>query len=429
MKSLFKHVVVSILTFEAKVLLHRMNPTIIAVTGSVGKTSTKDAIYAVLKNQIRTRKSQKSFNSDIGVPLTVLGLQNAWNSPLGWFKNLAEGLVIALFARDYPEVLVLETGVDRPGDMKQLTSWLKPDIVVLTRLPQVPVHVEYFSSPEEVAAEKLQLVRALRDDGILIYNHDDEKIIQAVEEVRQTAFGYSRYSPSHFHVTADKVIYDGSEPAGLEFTLTHVDESVKLSVHASLGVQHAYNYAAAVAVGALFNVPLQTAAAALAEATPPPGRMRLIRGRAGTLFIDDTYNASPTAMEQALVTLREVKHVKRKIAVLGDMMELGQYSVREHERIGALVAQSAHVLLTVGVRARKIAEGALENGMDEATIFQYEHIERAAEELSGMLKTGDLVLVKASQSIRGEKLVKELMQDPDQAPELLVRQEAMWLQR
>ena len=177
MKSFFKSIVVSILTFEAHLLLRLAKPKIIAVTGSVGKTSTKDAVYHAIKNTTSARKSEKSYNSDIGVPLSILGLDNAWQNPILWIKNIGNGLLHALFPFHYPKVLVLEMGVDRPGDMKRLTSWIKPDIVVLTRLPDVPVHVEYFSSPEEVVAEKLILVDALATDGVLVYNNDDEKVL------------------------------------------------------------------------------------------------------------------------------------------------------------------------------------------------------------------------------------------------------------
>ena len=122
MKNLFKQCVVAILTFEAKWLLKRKQPKIIAITGSVGKTSTKDAIYTVLKNHVHTRKSEKSFNSDIGVPLTVLGLRNGWNNPFLWIKNIIDGALHVFFAKGYPDVLILETGVDRKGDMQKLTA-------------------------------------------------------------------------------------------------------------------------------------------------------------------------------------------------------------------------------------------------------------------------------------------------------------------
>ncbi len=429
MKHMLKQIVVALLTLEAKVLLRRHKPMIIAVTGSVGKTSTKDAIFAVVKHTYRARKSEKSFNSDLGVPLTILGLQSAWNSPWLWLKNISDGAYRALFSKEYPELLVLEMGVDRPGDMAKLTKWIKPEVVVLTRLPDVPVHVEFFASPEAVVAEKMELVKALRPDGVLVYNNDDERVRELIEGVRQRSVGYSRYSLSDFTASADTVVYEDGVPAGLEFLLTHADTNVRLSVRGSLGVQQAYNYTAAVAVGDLFKVSMSAAAAHLAEYVPPAGRMRIIPGLKETLLLDDTYNSSPVAAERALLTLKELHGHKRKIAVLGDMLELGQFSVEEHEKLGALVPECAGMLVTIGVRSRKIAEGALEHGMSEKNILQYDTVERAANELQTLIRPGDMILVKASQGIRAEKLVLELMAEPDKAPELLVRQDVAWQMR
>ena len=429
MRQLFKRTIASLLAAEARLLLARLKPKVIAITGSVGKTSTKDAIYAVLKGRIHARKSDKSFNSEIGVPLSVLGLQNAWSSPFGWLKNLVDGLIIALTTRDYPAWLVLEIGVDRPGDMARIARWLKPDIVVLTRLPDVPVHVEYFGSPEEVINEKLELVRALTPDGVLVYNHDDERARQAAEDVRQKTISFSRYSLSDFTASADKVIYEDGHPAGVECTLTHAGEAVLLKVAGSLGVQHPYNYAAAAAVGSLLGVPLAEAALALAEHLPPPGRMRLIPGIKDTLLIDDTYNSSPVALERALQSLKEIHGATRKLVVLGDMLELGQFSVLAHLAAGEQVATSADVLITVGVRARGIAKGALNARMDESRIFQYDDAAEAGRELERMLMAGDVVLLKGSQSIRLERIVEEVMAEPERAGELLVRQDPMWKKR
>lgn len=429
MKRLFKTIVTAILRTEARILLSRKRPKIIAITGSVGKTSTKDAIYAVLKHHVRVRKSEKSFNSEIGVPLSVLGLPNAWSNPFGWIRNIFEGAAIALFADAYPEWLVLEVGVDRPGDMAAITSWVKPDIVVLTRLPDMPVHVEYFGSPEEVVKEKLMLVHALKDDGVLVYNNDDERVREVASGMRQKTLGYSRYSLSDFTASADKMIYDNGRAIALECMLTHENEAVVLRVEQSLGVQQAYNYAAAIAVGSVLGVGVADAVAALREHVPPPGRMRLIDGIKETLIIDDTYNASPVAMERSLQTLKEIKGATRKIAVLGDMLELGQFSVRAHLEAGERAAQCADIVLTVGVRARGIARGALTAGMDEACVFQYEDARTAGRELQLLLETGDVVLVKGSQSIRLERVVEEIMAHPEQAPELLVRQDAAWRAR
>ncbi len=426
MKSTLKSITVRILTALASALLQKHRPFIIAITGSVGKTSTKDAIYAAIRHSTPTRKSEKSFNSDIGVPLTVLGLPNGWSNPFLWIKNIIDACFTVLFSKRYPKVLVLETGIDRPGDMTKLTSWVKPDIVVLTRLPSVPVHVEYFGSPEEVVTEKMKLVEALKADGVLVYNNDDTIIQQQLPNVRQRAVGYSRYLAADFNTSGDQIIYTDNKLAGTQFTVTHRDERYTIKLPGVVGTQLVYACGAALAVAAELNVPLAAAAAGLQELSAPRGRMRLIPGIKGTTLIDDTYNSSPIAVEAALQTLREIKYAKRRIAVLGDMLELGKFSSGEHERIGALAAQSADVLLTVGIRSRKIAEGALNHGLKESAIFQYDDAERAGRELQNLLQPGDVVLVKASQGIRAEKIVEEVMADPDQASQLLVRQEKAW---
>lgn len=429
MKNYLKKLIIFILTVEASYLLKRKNPKIIAITGSVGKTSTKDAIYTILKKHYPTRKNEKSFNSEIGVPLTVLGLPNAWNSNWGWFKNIVDGFFIAVFSKEYPEYLIVEAGIDRPGDMTNLTKWLEPDIVVLTRLPDVPVHVEYFSTPEAVATEKMKLVEALKPEGILIFNADDQIIQAQLETVRSKRIGFSRYLDSDFTVREDKVFYNDDEPAGMTFVLENAGRRQEFKINGVLGPQQVYIYAAAVAVAAACGVDLGEQALALGTHTPPPGRMRVFKGIKGTIIIDDTYNSSPAATEQALAALGEIKYRRRKIAVLGDMLELGKFSQAEHERIGELVPKVADVLVTIGVRSRKIAEVALALGLPEQSVLQYEDSLKAGKELQNFIQSGDLVLVKASQSIRAEKTVEEIMLEPEQAVELLVRQDRAWEKR
>ena len=320
-------------------------------------------------------------------------------------------------------------GVDRPRDMKRFVSWIRPDVVVLTRLPDVPVHVEFFTSPDEVIAEKRELVEALKPDGVLVFNNDDEKVREVAEGVRQQGIGYSRYSLSPYTASGDTIIYQDGTPVGIEFRVTHGNSVHTTRTMGSVGVQHAYNTAAACAVGSIFEVDLETATKALWEYTPPPGRMRIIKGLKDTLIIDDSYNSSPVASERSLQTLKELTGVKRKIVVFGDMMELGQYSVAEHERLGALVAESSNWLITLGVRSRKTAEGALEHGMSEKQVRQYDDVLRSAAELQSMMEPGDVILVKGSQSIRAEKLVEEIMAEPQKAEELLVRQDKFWKNR
>ncbi len=426
MKSILKSIVVSTLTFEAKLLIGRTKPKIVAVTGSVGKTGAKDAIYHVLKGKIRCRKSEKSYNSEIGVPLSVLGLENAWSNPWLWLKNIVDGLLIALWPGKYPEVLVLEMGVDRPGDMKRLTSWLRPDVVVLTRLPEVPVHVEYFDSPDSVIAEKLTLVSALKNDGVLVYNLDDEKVRQAAAEIRHTSRSYGRYSEADFKVSGDEVIYEHGQPRGLKFQIASATDTADFSLSGAIGEAHFYNFAAAAAVGDVLGLDIGAAAAALKDFAPPPGRMRLIAGIKETVIIDDTYNSSPIALEKALSTLLEIKGFARKVAILGDMLELGRFSIEAHKKAGQQAAECADMLITVGVRARGLAEGALEAGMSEKHILQYEDTDTARREIQNLIEPGDLILVKGSQGRRMEKIVEEIMQNPNEATSLLVRQSRAW---
>ena len=420
---------VAMLTAEARVLLRRTKPAIIAVTGSVGKTGTKDAIYSVLKDTLHVRKSAKSYNSDIGVPLSVLGIENPGTNIFLWIRALVEGCMIMLVPRDYPDVLVLEVGVDHPGDMAKLTAWIRPDIVVLTRFPDVPVHVENFPTPESVAEEKKQLLYAMKDDGVIVYNNDDERIVQAVAEMRNVSVGFSRYSRSAFVGASETNVYEHGVPVGFEFVLNTQDTSHVVRVRDVLGIGYVYVYTAAIAVASLFEIPVTVAITSLGKHVTAPGRMRILPGVKGVHIIDDTYNASPVAAEEALHTLRGIKNAKRRIAVLGDMLELGQYSIDEHRRIGEVAAESADYLVTIGVRARGIAEGALRAGLDEANIVQYDDARDASRDLEQNLREGDYVLVKGSQGMRLERVVEEIMAEPERAEELLVRQDAFWKTR
>jgi UDP-N-acetylmuramoyl-tripeptide--D-alanyl-D-alanine ligase len=426
MKAFFKRTVTYILTRQAAWLLKRHKPTIIAITGSVGKTTTKDAIYAAIKGSVHARKSEKSFNSDIGVPLTVLGLSNAWSNPFLWTKNIIDGFMTALFSKEYPEVLVLETGIDRPGDMAALTEWLKPDIAVLTRFPSVPVHVEYFSSPEAVVEEKMKLAGALKPDGVLIYNHDDDIIKAQLPNVLQKQIGYSRYLATDVTAADDAIVYEDNLPTGTKFTVKHAGTAATVRIKGTVGTHQVYSGTAALAVATTLGIDLTAAAESLSTLAPPPGRLRIIPGIKATTLIDDTYNSSPIATEQALQTLNELKYAKRKIAIIGDMLELGRFSTEEHEKVGRRAAVVADVLITVGVRARNVAEAALQAGMPEDRIMQYESVRRAGRELQNFMQPGDYILVKASQGIRAERIVEEVMAEPQDAERLLVRQSTVW---
>ena len=448
MRTVFKNLVVAVITLEARAVLRKYKPKIVAITGSVGKTSTKDAIYAALAQGGRVRKSEKSFNSEIGLPLTILGVPNAWHNPLRWLQNIIDGLFLLVLTVKYPEWLVLEVGADRPGDIRSLAAWLPVDIAVITRLPEMPVHVEFFYSPEAVMEEKAALLDAIRPGGALILFADDERTAKLAHrlpapDARIITFGFSKGADVRGeHIKLLKEGGKESWPIGMQAQITSEGVSVPLQVVGAVG-PHAFLPAlAAAAVGAALHRPLADIAGALVRYDPPPGRMRLVRGVKGTLIIDDTYNASPAATEAALETLSLVVGKSdlptagrsdfpkgRRIAVLGDMLELGRHSTQEHRKLGAHAAKAADLLLTIGFRARDIAQGALDAGMPDKNIFQFEDSGKAGAELQNLLQEGDCVLVKGSQSMRTERVVEEIMAEPERAADLLVRQDAEWKKR
>ncbi len=427
----FKNIIVIILTWEARAVLRRYKPKIIAVTGSVGKTTTKDAIFAALSPHLHVRKSDKSFNSDVGVPLAILGLENGWHDPIIWISNIVRGFLLAAIPGDYPMWLVLEVGADRPGDIRRIARWLRPDIAVITAVPEIPVHVEYFDSPKAVLREKRSLAEYLKPGGRLIINGDDPHLSDLRSDFRGLTITYGIEERNDFYASHDDVTYDGESPVGMRFRVNHEGSSVPVAIFGSLGRPRIYSALAALAVSTSIGIDLVGASSALASWPPPPGRMRILPGVRGSFLIDDTYNSSPAAALAALDTLQSIATRGRKIAVMGDMLELGKYANDAHKEIGQRVAVCADMLVTVGFRARLMAEAALDAGMDPESVRSYEQgeSERAGLELERELQQGDIALIKGSQSIRMERAVEVLMAEPDTAAELLVRQEGEWKKR
>lgn len=432
MHSFLKPIVVAILTWEAQLVLRRHNPKIIAVTGSAGKTSTKDAIFAVLSYDGKfVRKSEKSYNSEFGVPLTILGLESGWGSPWRWIVNVVKGALLLISKEPYPQWLVLEVGADRPGDIRSLAKWLRPDIAVITSIPDIPVHVEYFNSPHALAQEKRYLAAHLKHDGILVINGDDAFTKQIHQEFMSQAVSFGFEGQNAFVASEAGIQYDDKKPVGMHFYCDHSNSRIDVSVYGALGMPRIYAALAAMAVGEAAGVALESAAEALATWAPPPGRMRLVEGLNGSTIIDDTYNSSPVAIMSALDTLHDIKGMKKRVAILGDMLELGRFSKEAHKKAGEHAKKCADMLITVGLRAKAMGEAALDIGMSDSKIREYDQgeSERAGRELVPELKENVVVLVKGSQSMRMEKTVYAIMKEPQKAPELLVRFDADWIDR
>lgn len=431
MKDTLKKIIAKILELEARAIIKKYQPKIIAVTGSVGKTSTKDAIYAVISKSFYARKSEKSFNSDIGVPLTILGCNNAWNDPVKWLLNIWQGLSYIIFKKSYPEWLVLEVGADRPGDIKKISKWLKPNMVVVTKFANVPVHIEYFKSKDEVVAEKGNLVDALKHDGILVLNSDDADVFAFKHKTLNKIITYGMMGDAEIKATNYSVYYNekSGEPFGVHFKVEYVGNCLPVRIIGTLGVNNIYSSLAALAVGVGLNLNMVEATENLSRFVPPKGRMNILKGIKESTIIDDTYNSSPVALSSALQTLQDMKTRSRKIAILGDMMELGRHTSDEHKKAGVLAATACDLLIAVGLRSRAMAESAIDTGLDADSVLQFDTSTEAGEYIKDYIKESDIILVKGSQSTRMEKAVKILMAEPERAAELLVRQDEEWLKR
>lgn len=446
-----KKLLIFILTLESRLIICRYKPFIVAVTGSVGKTSTKDAIYCVLKDQSAyVRKSEKSMNGEIGLPLTIIGVGNAWYSVSGWLKNIIAGLRLIIWRREYPDCLVLEIGADHPGDIQKVVKWLHPDIAVITKVSSTPVHVEFFKSPEQVFIEKASLAKGIKTGGTVILFADDEKVMSITELVKEKNAKIISYGTSEkaevrgidYHISYINTQHElngetGSEtpdmgskvPTGFSFNLSMEGMSSLIAAEKVVGKVFMYPLLAAVAVGKAKNLTLDAMSMPLSEYVAPHGRMNIIEGINGSTVIDDTYNSSPDAVESALDTLNDIECTGLKIAILGDMMELGKYSAEEHRKIGRQVAKVANILITAGQRSRTTAEEAVLSGLPITSIFSFDTSTEAGDFAKSIVKSGDVILVKGSQSARMERVTKALLRHPEKSSELLVRQDREWLEK
>lgn len=423
MKKPLKFIIASMLALLARAVVRRYRPRIVMVTGSVGKTSTKDAVAEALSARFFVRKSKKNFNSEFGVPFTILDVGNPLDDPLELFTLIKHALALLVLPNQYPNMLVLEVGADRPGDLARILRIATPDAVVVTQLPEVPVHVEAYASPGAVREEEFSPAYALPAGAPLIISADDPYALDAARRSPARIISYG--VAGNASVRVSDIAFSEAEGAvtGMCAEVTADGVRSKIGVEGSVGDVQVLPVAAALATASAFDIPLSSAIAALEAYEPPPGRGRLLTGKNGSIIIDDSYNSSPVAVEHALSTLKAFPHAVRRVAILGDMLELGRYSVTEHERIARIAGESADVIVTVGIRARAFATAP-----GKAEVMHFDNARAAAVALRDMVESGDVILVKGSQSVRTERIVKALLRDREDAARL-VRQERKWREK
>ena len=394
----------------AQLTLKKYQPEIIGVTGSVGKTSTKEAIYLVLKNEKRTRRTQGNFNNELGVPLTILGDYEKITGVFFWFKVVFQSMgQLIIKNKKYPEVLVLEMAADKPGDISYLTRLARPKIGVITAIGKIPVHVQNYSTPSAVAKEKGKLIEVLPTSGYAVLNCDDELVWELKSKTRAQIISYGFNDKSDIQIINLEYKFDEKEiPQGVNFKIQYGNTIVPFRLKNILGKPQVYSAAAAISVGIIYGINLVKISEFLNDYQPFEHRMKILMGIKNSVILDDCYNASPISVQAGLETLNYFSK-RRKVAILGDMLELGKYSDEAHQEIGKEVAKKVDFLICVGEKAKLIAESAIKHNFDKNKVLIFNNSESARKMIKKEIGNFDVVLVKGSRAMQLDKIVEELV--------------------
>lgn len=398
-------------------ILARWRPTVIAVTGATGKTTTKEAIADVLATRAPTFRSWRNYNDLLGVPLSLGRLE-----PDHAFA-------------------VIELGADHPGEIAELCAIVRPRVGVVTNVS--PAHLEYFEDVAAFARELASLPGSLPPDGLAVLNGDDPSVRAMGGDAAcpSVSFGLEhageRDDPPRA-VPATLIAVGTRRDPALALAFMDADGTEATYTFPHLHGDHwAYAVLAAVATGEQLDVPERQALDALAQLRPLPGRMRWLEGRDGLVLLDDSHNATPASAAAGLAAMRAVARSRgsARIAVLGDMLRLGGYAAAEHRRLGALAAEHADYLVARGGLAELAADEARRRGMPPDRIAVVHTAEDAERAVAGYAATATgtdavraapVVYIKGSEEARMEQVTALLLARPDEAETVLDRQTQAW---
>lgn len=362
----------------ARYYLRKVNPTVVGITGSNGKTTTKDMIAAVLSKRFNVHKTQANFNNEIGVPMTILEM------------------------KPNTEILVLEMGMDRPGQLHHLSELTHPDVTVITMIGEA--HIEFFGTRDKIADAKMEITDFLREDGEFIYNGDEPLLRERAEKLSQAkaTFGFEKN---------DTVYATGFKSYKHHATFTVNDSEQQFSIP-MIGKHNVSNAMAALSVGRHFGESDEEIAASLSNFTPTANRMEWEKGDVGEDIMSDIYNSNPTAVRAVITSFGqiEVPEGNRRIAVLGDMLELGEKSAELHRSLeDCLDPQVINEVYLYGTEMKNLYD-ALEDKYDAEHLHYYDRdqMQRMIEDLKNDIKPHDIVVLKGSHGMHLEKVVERL---------------------
>lgn len=343
---------------------------VIGITGSVGKTTTKEMTHAVMSAKYKTLKNEGNLNNEIGVPLTLFRLDESY------------------------EAAVIEMGMSDFGEISRITAAVKPDVAVISNIGVS--HIENLGSREGILKAKFEILESMKADAPVILNGDDDMLATAYAGDHPVTYYGIENENCKF-----KAIDITSKESGTDLAVGFAGGSARVSLPYS-GRHNVYNSLAAVAAGSFFGIKAETALEALKNYVPAGMRQR-INKKCGITFIEDCYNASPDSQAAALSVLGEMK-AERRIAVIGDMLELGAVSEKSHYDVGVKVAENGiDILCTYGERSLQAAKAATENGVRE--VYTFDDKEKLSAHLASLVKENDAVLFKASRGMKLEDVI------------------------
>ncbi|MFH1187309.1 MAG: Mur ligase family protein [bacterium] len=419
-------------TFKTKFLyslsskiLKKYHPDVIGIVGSVGKTTTQEAIYSVLSSKFNVRKNKNDNASWIEIPTTIIG---AYDKKCGWFCLVFRALKLLIIKDSkYPDILVLEIDIKKPGDLEYLARYISFHIGVVTSSELVVPSI--FSNAKKLAAEQELLISMLPKDSIAILNVDDEFIRAMKTKASVMTFGVSNGADLKANepaISLNNEDKSGLPIKGISFKINHKGSVVPILIPEILGTHQIYSVLAAIMCGLVYQMNLSEISNNLREYHPPAGRMRLLKGIKSSLLIDDTFSSSSVSVKAALGSLALVplKEKAENYAVIGDIMDLGNMTEAIHREIGHYAAEKGiNKLITVGERSKDVAVAAREAGMEEDKVFSFDDALSAGKFLQKRLEKNDVVLVAGSAAMEMEDIVKELMADPLMAKQILINRE------
>jgi len=351
-----------------------MNLFVVGITGSVGKTTTKEMVAAVMEKSFRTAKTDGNFNNHIGLPQTVLGIEEDC------------------------QAAVLEMGMNHFGEMSYLTSIAKPNLAVITNIGTA--HIEHLGSREGILKAKMEIVEGLHPNGILLLNGDEPLLWNLKGTLPQKTVYFGMENPECDLLARNVVPHND----GISFFVEGLKADFEVYIPVP-GRHTVYNALAALAVGILADIAPARMQYALAN-FHNTGMRQKIYEKDGMTIIEDCYNAGPESMEAALSVLGELKCSGKRIAVLGDMLELGNCSMAEHYKVGRQVANCADLFFAYGSNAERMVTGAITGGMPAASVYHFDSHEQMARMLRNRAKAGDLLLFKGSRAMRMEHVLQ-----------------------